>query len=127
MKKDIIKPAVFLLTLVLLLPCLQTPLTQINAQTPLPPQKSYQFRNGQWFDGTGFRRRNFYSAGGVLTLKKSLDVRLQRATFLLRRVLSFTLMRAETARINSVVRRALFVASIEHSKHFVSNGYLIEN
>ena len=41
-----------------------------NAQTPLPPQRSFQFTNGQWFDGKGFRRRTFYSVNGVLMLKR---------------------------------------------------------
>ena len=74
MKRHIIKPAVFLLALVLLLPCLQTLLTESNAQTPLPQQKAYQFTKGQWFDGKGFRRRSFYSVNGVLTLKKPAQI-----------------------------------------------------
>ena len=32
--------------------------------------RTYEFINGQWFDGHAFRRRVFYSVGGVLTEKK---------------------------------------------------------
>lgn len=32
-----------------------------------PAGKTYEFVNGRWFDGKGFRRRTFYSAGGLLT------------------------------------------------------------
>lgn len=32
--------------------------------------KTYEFVNGQWFDGKGFRRKKFYSVGGVLTDKR---------------------------------------------------------
>ncbi|HLA94815.1 MAG TPA: amidohydrolase family protein [Pyrinomonadaceae bacterium] len=74
MKRHIIKRALFLLALVLLLPYLRSPLTESNAQTSLPPQKTYQFTNGQWFNGTDFRRRTFYSAGGVLTRKKPAKI-----------------------------------------------------
>ena len=74
MKRHLIKFTVFLLTLILLLPCLQSPLTESNAQTPLPQQKSFQFINGYWFDGKGFRRRSFYSVNGVLTSKKPAKV-----------------------------------------------------
>src|SRR5919202_2889182 len=35
-----------------------------------PSSKTYEFVNGQWFNGQGFRRENFYSVGGVLTAKK---------------------------------------------------------
>ncbi len=70
MKRHIIKSAVLLLALTLLLPSLLGPLTNVNAQTPLPRQESYQFTNGQWFDGSGFRRRAFYSINEVLTFKK---------------------------------------------------------
>jgi hypothetical protein len=74
MKRHIIKSAVLLLTFTLLLPSLLGPLTIVNAQTPLPKQKTYQFTNGQWFDGTDFRRRTFYSAKGVLTLKRPAQI-----------------------------------------------------
>ena len=32
--------------------------------------KTYQFTNGQWFDGKSFRRTNYYSANGILTRLK---------------------------------------------------------
>ncbi len=32
-----------------------------------PPAKTYRFVNGRWFDGRRFRRKVFYSVGGVLT------------------------------------------------------------
>jgi len=70
MKSLIIKPAELLFAFTLLLASSLGPLTNLNAQTRLPPQKSYQFTNGQWFDGTDFRHRAFYSINGVLTLKK---------------------------------------------------------
>lgn len=69
MKSYIIKSAVLLLAITLF-PSLLGSLTNVNAQTPLPQQESYQFTNGQWFDGSGFRHRAFYSINGVLTLKK---------------------------------------------------------
>ena len=62
------------MALTFLLPCLRSPLMESQAQTPLPPQKSYQFTNGQWFDGKGFRRRNYYSFNGVLTRKKPVKI-----------------------------------------------------
>jgi len=63
--------AVFIASVVLCF-CLQN--VRSNAQTPLPLPKSYQFINGQWFDGKGFRRQTFYSAGGFLTRKKPARV-----------------------------------------------------
>jgi len=45
-----------------------------NAQTSQPEQKSYQFINGQWFDGKTFRGQTFYSVGGVLKRKKPAKV-----------------------------------------------------
>lgn len=33
-------------------------------------RKNYEFVNGRWFDGKGFRPQTFYSAGGVLTGKR---------------------------------------------------------
>ncbi|MCA1626028.1 MAG: amidohydrolase family protein [Acidobacteria bacterium] len=45
-----------------------------NAQTSLPPQESYQFTNGHWFDGKNFRRQIFYSVHGILTGKKPAKV-----------------------------------------------------
>ncbi|HBB97901.1 MAG TPA: amidohydrolase [Blastocatellia bacterium] len=69
MKGHVIKSAGLLLAITLLFPNLLGSLTDVNAQTPLPRQESYQFTNGQWFDGSGFRRRAFYSVNGILTLK----------------------------------------------------------
>ncbi len=74
MKIHIIKSVLYLLALTFLLPCVRNPLTESNAQTPLPSQKSYQFTNGQWFDGKSFRRQIFFSAGGVLSRKKPAKV-----------------------------------------------------
>ena len=70
MKRHVISSAGLLLAITLLFPNLLGSLTNVNAQTPLPRQESYQFTNGQWFDGSGFRRRAFYSVNGVLTVKK---------------------------------------------------------
>jgi len=39
---------------------------KINGQE----RRAYQFINGQWFDGKGFRRRTYYSVNGLLTQKK---------------------------------------------------------
>lgn len=36
--------------------------------------KTYEFINGQWFDGQNFSNKRFYSAGGVLTSKKPVRV-----------------------------------------------------
>lgn len=69
MKSHVIK-SVGLLLATLLLSSLIGPLTNVKAQTPLPRKESYEFTNGQWFDGSGFRRRVFYSINGILTLKK---------------------------------------------------------
>jgi imidazolonepropionase-like amidohydrolase len=44
------------------------------AQTTLPPQTSYHFINGQWFDGKKFVRRSFYSTGGILTSKRPAKI-----------------------------------------------------
>lgn len=41
-----------------------------EAQAGLLAPKSYQFINGQWFDGKGFHRQTFYSVSGLLTRKK---------------------------------------------------------
>lgn len=54
--------------------CLQSIPFNVNAQTSLPAPKSYQFINGQWFDGKAFRRRTFYSVNGILTNKKPAKV-----------------------------------------------------
>jgi len=39
---------------------------KINGQE----RRAYEFINGQWFDGTGFRRRTYYSVNGLLTQQK---------------------------------------------------------
>ncbi len=74
MKIHIIKSVLFILALTFLLPCVRNPLTESYAQTSLPSQKSYQFINGQWLDGTSFHRRTFYSVNGVLTRKKPAKI-----------------------------------------------------
>ena len=68
------KTTVLLLASIFLLPCLPIRLTEGYAQTHSAPKKTYQFTNGQWFDGKGFRRRTFYSVNGVLTLKKPTQI-----------------------------------------------------
>src|SRR5258708_17416913 len=67
--KTQIRLSVFFVTLALGsgLQCLRL---STNGQESLPLRKSYQFINGQWFDGKGFRRQILYSANGVLTRKK---------------------------------------------------------
>jgi hypothetical protein len=74
MKIHLPKFVAFLLAFTFLLPCLRNPLMKINAQSPLPQQKSYQFINGNWFDEKGFLRRSFYSVNGLLTSKKPAKV-----------------------------------------------------
>ncbi len=44
------------------------------AQTSLPKPRSYQFTNGQWFDGKSFRSKTLYSVNGLLSRKKPLRV-----------------------------------------------------
>jgi hypothetical protein len=39
-----------------------------------PAPRAYEFVNGQWFDGQGFKGKRFYSEGGVLTTKKPTRV-----------------------------------------------------
>ena len=65
---------VWFIALVFLCFYLQSIRLKANAQTSLPEPKSYQFINGQWFDGKGFRRQIFYSVNGVLTRKKPAKV-----------------------------------------------------
>ncbi len=64
----------FSLFLLLLCFCLQSIATEVNAQTPLAQTKSYQFINGQWFDGKDFRRQTFYSSKGLLTRRRPAKV-----------------------------------------------------
>ncbi len=68
------KSAIVLLGLTLLLSCLLNLSGKTYAQTSLPERKSYQFINGQWFDGKDFRRRSFFSVDGILTRKKPAKV-----------------------------------------------------
>lgn len=63
------KQVTFLLTLWLILsfqPSGVSSQTQANASS----RKTYQFINGQWFDGRSFQRRTFYSVDGVLTRRR---------------------------------------------------------
>ena len=41
-----------------------------KGQTPVLQLKSFQFDNGQWFDGEKFKRQVFYSVGGIWTKRK---------------------------------------------------------
>lgn len=68
------KSLVFFIALAVLCSCLQSFHLKINAQEPLSSRKSYQFINGQWFDGRGFRRQDFYSVNGVLTRRKPAKI-----------------------------------------------------
>jgi imidazolonepropionase-like amidohydrolase len=45
-------------------------LLTLNAQSLPATQKSYEFSNGNWFDGKSFNRQTFYSVNGVLTRRK---------------------------------------------------------
>ncbi len=58
------------LVFVLLCPNWGSFATDNNAQTSSLGPKSYQFINGQWFDGKTFRRQILYSVDGVLVRKK---------------------------------------------------------
>lgn len=49
-----------------------TPARAAAPSSAAPP--TYKFVNGQWFDGKGFQRKTFYSAGGVLTEKEPRKV-----------------------------------------------------
>jgi len=73
-KRFITKPAGLLLASIALLFTLLNPSAGSNAQTSKSQQKSYQFINGQWFDGKRFRRQSFYSINGILTHKKPAKV-----------------------------------------------------
>lgn len=44
------------------------------AQSSNLAPKTYEFTNGNWFDGKGFVRRKFYSVNGLLTAKKPARV-----------------------------------------------------
>ena len=54
------------LLLILLFQLPPAGLIKINGQE----RRAYQFINGQWFDGTGFRHRTYYSVNGLLTQQK---------------------------------------------------------
>lgn len=74
MRTFVIKFVVFLLAFTFLFPCLRNSFAEIDAQTPAPSPKSYQFINGNWFDGKRFRRRSFYSVNNLLTSKKPAKI-----------------------------------------------------
>lgn len=47
----------------------------LSAQSKnLVAHNTYEFTNGNWFDGKGFVRRKFYSVNGILTAKKPVKV-----------------------------------------------------
>ena len=66
--KQALKKLIFILAGFSLL--FSNPSLPVFAQTPRPPQKSFRFTNGKWFDGREFRDRIFYSVNGILTRKK---------------------------------------------------------
>jgi hypothetical protein len=47
-------------------------MTQRSPRGPIvgPPTPNYEFRDGQWWDGSGYKRRTFYSMAGLLSLKR---------------------------------------------------------
>lgn len=45
-----------------------------RAQTAPERTKTYEFKNGRWFDGKTFKRTVFYSVGGVLTKKRPAQI-----------------------------------------------------
>ncbi|MCA1636054.1 MAG: amidohydrolase family protein [Acidobacteria bacterium] len=68
-----------LLALLLVVSCCQALAQQAAAPPPAKAAAArasltYKFVNGQWFDGKGFQRKTFYSAGGVLTEKEPRKV-----------------------------------------------------
>jgi hypothetical protein len=70
MKRFLIKRTILLIVFILLLACLGSRSSRAKAQSSLPPKKSYQFTNGQWFDGKKFRRRTVYSVDGIFKFQK---------------------------------------------------------
>ena len=74
MKERERKTAIFLPALTLLCACLLSLSETAYAQMSSPQQKSYQFLNGQWFDGKNFRRQVFFSVDGTLTRRKPAKV-----------------------------------------------------
>ena len=72
------QPAMRLLTLLLTF-CLLFTASPCGATSGLraadsPSAKTYEFINGQWFNGKGFRRITFYSVNGVLTEKAPREI-----------------------------------------------------
>jgi imidazolonepropionase-like amidohydrolase len=65
---------ILFLILSLLFVCFSNSPQKTHAQTSLSERKSYQFINGNWFDGKNFRRKDFYSVNGILTSKKPAKV-----------------------------------------------------
>src|ERR1044071_223966 len=65
----------FLIALAVLSSGFQSVRLNVHAQTSLPERKSYQFINGQWFDGKSFRRQSFFAVNGVFYAKVQTDVR----------------------------------------------------
>lgn len=61
-----VRPLVMWLAVVLSTSGATTAATQ-SSRPVLQHGKIYQFINGQWFTGQGFRQDNFYSVGGLLT------------------------------------------------------------
>lgn len=49
-------------------------LPKLGTTGPQPPSKTYEFINGQWFDGQRFRNKTFYSVNGLLTSRKPVRV-----------------------------------------------------
>jgi hypothetical protein len=45
-----------------------------NVAGQQPSSKTYEFVNGNWFNGQSFRNRRFYSVSGILTSKKPVAV-----------------------------------------------------
>ena len=50
------------------------PGANLKAQNVVPDAKNYEFRNGLWFDGKGFKPQTFYSVNATLTRKKPSQV-----------------------------------------------------
>jgi imidazolonepropionase-like amidohydrolase len=45
-----------------------------NAENPIVLNRTYEFANGNWFDGKGFRRKVFYSINGFFSEKRPTKV-----------------------------------------------------
>ena len=57
-----------------LLAILMLTLSQVVIARHNDTKKVYEFRNGLWFDGKGFKKRTFYSTGGTLASRKPAEV-----------------------------------------------------